>query len=454
MQSATPLIIKELPDADYSYVPPVNDAVKATRSGTIVARNLGSINDTPSILFDIGESETTLLDLKQSPIWIDYRVECRDAGNVAAQWNPVNHTAANGAVDSADLTIVNNILHSMFSQVDIMLNENLQSRTTNLYQYQAYMMTLLNYSKDAKNTWGREMGFHMDETDNFDGTHATNSGALERRARILDGRIDTVTGTMFIPVMQDRALLPTGTKVTLSLVKSPVEFLLKHRNVAKEYRINIINAEIQVKRVTPDDLYYGKINQQLARPVGGYIDLNYVHPSYVTLQPEGKQEYINELLNGKVPNELVVALIEDAAYNGHNTMNPFNFKHHNLESIQVQVDDELYPTEPLKMDYASGRYMRAYNHLYRSMGQYGKESTCGLEYKDIVGGNCIYVFNLRPDDTDFLSNQPPGRTGIVKLKLRFANPLNTTLNVVVLRAYNSQIYLDERRNFTGLLLTH
>ena len=448
MQSVAPRIYKDLPDADYTFVPPVNEAVRATKKGFITARNLGSVNDTPSILFDIGESETTLLDLKQSPIWIDYRVESRD--DAAADWGRVNHQAG----ESPDLTIVNNILHSMFSQVDILINEALQSRTTNLYQYQAYLMNLLNYSREAKKSWGRAIGFAMDTTAKFDSLHDQNAGGYARRARIYNGRTDTVTGTLFIPVMQDRALLPTGTKVTLSLTKGPVEFLLKHKNPAKEYRINILNAQIQVKRVTPDDFYFAKINQQLARPVGGFINLDYVHPCYKTLQPLGKREYIFEILNGKVPNELVIAFIEDDAYNGHNTMNPFNFKHHDLQSIQVQVDDELYPTDALKMDYAENSYEQAYDHLYRNMGQYGKQTTCGLRYGDMVGGSCIYVFNLRPNDTDFGSSQPPGRTGVVSLKLRFANVVDTTINAIVLRAYNSQIYIDQRRNFTGMLLTH
>jgi hypothetical protein len=315
-------------------------------------------------------------------------------------------------------------------------------------------MNLLNYTKEAKKTWGTNMGFHMDTTGQFDSAHGDNAGAATRRNRILDGRTDTVCGTLHIPIMQDQSLLPTGTKVTLSLVKSSVDFLLKRKNPNKEYRVNIINAQIQVKRTTPDDNIFTKINQQLARPVGGIINTDYVHPSYITLQPQGKREYILEVLNGRVPNELVIGLVQDSAFLGHDTQNPFNFKHQDVQSIQVQVDDSLYPVEAIKMDYAANSYLQAYQHLYKNMGQYGQQFNCGLKYEDLKGGNALYVFNLRPDDTDFKSNQPAGRTGIVSLKLEFKNALNITLNAIVLRSYASQIYVDQRRNYTGMLLTH
>ena len=205
-----------------------------------------------------------------------------------------------------------------------------------------------------------------------------------------------------------------------------------------------------MKRTTPKEHYFNKINQQLSRPMGGVINLDYVHPSYITLQPQGKREYILEILNGRVPNELVIALVADSAFLGHNTQNPFNFQHQGVQSIQVQVDDSLYPVEAIKMDYAANSYLQAYQHLYTNMGQYGQQFNCGLKYEDLKGGNAIYVFNLRPDDTDFQSNQPAGRTG----KLEFANALDTTLNAIVLRSYSSQIYVDQRRNYTGMLLTH
>ena len=106
------------------------------------------------------------------------------------------------------------------------------------------------------------------------------------------------------------------------------------------------------------------------------------------------------------------------------------------------------------MNYTEKSYMKAYDFLFRQMGQHNKPDSCGLSYDDIAGGNAIYVFNLRPNPYDVGSVQPTGRTGIVTLRIKFSRNLTTTLNVITVRAYNSSIFVDERRNFTGTLLTH
>lgn len=44
----------------------------------------------------------------------------------------------------------NNWLHSMFSQVDVYLNQKCITPPNNCYQYRAYLENLLNYSLDSK----------------------------------------------------------------------------------------------------------------------------------------------------------------------------------------------------------------------------------------------------------------------------------------------------------------
>ena len=73
---------------------------------------------------------------------------------------------------------------------------------------------------------------------------------------------------------------------------------------------------------------------------------------------------------------------------------------------------------------------------------------------DIINAFGNGPLNLRPNPYNVQSVQPAGRTGIVTLKIKFSENLPNTLNVITVRAYNSAIYVDERRNFTGTLLTH
>ena len=53
---------------------------------------------------------------------------------------------------AAQVGPVNNFLHSLFSQVDVSLNQKLVSRSNNNYAYRAYLETLLNYNDHARKT--------------------------------------------------------------------------------------------------------------------------------------------------------------------------------------------------------------------------------------------------------------------------------------------------------------
>ena len=73
-------------------------------------------------------------------------------------------TKANGTALDADTQVspVNLFLHSLFSQVDVSLNERLISTSTNTYPYCAMIESLLNYGKEAKTGQLSMAMFHKD----------------------------------------------------------------------------------------------------------------------------------------------------------------------------------------------------------------------------------------------------------------------------------------------------
>ena len=65
---------------------------------------------------------------------------------------------------------VNNWLHSLFSQVDVYLNDTLVTPSSNTYPFRAYVDTLLSYGAEANTTqltsqlWYKDTAGHMDAT--------------------------------------------------------------------------------------------------------------------------------------------------------------------------------------------------------------------------------------------------------------------------------------------------
>ena len=96
---------------------------------------LSNITDTGPIEFNVSGTGEEYLDLARTQLYVKAKI-----------------TKANGTALDADTQVgpVNLFLHSLFSQVDVSLNERLISASTNTYPYRAMLESLLNYGEEAK----------------------------------------------------------------------------------------------------------------------------------------------------------------------------------------------------------------------------------------------------------------------------------------------------------------
>ena len=104
----------------------------------------------------------------------------------------------------------NNWLHSLFSQVDVYLNDALVTPSSNTYPFRAYVDNVLSYGAEAKNTQltcqlcYKDTAGHMDAP-TVDGG---NTGLIERRRYIAESRIVEMMGRLHVDLfLQDRFLL-------------------------------------------------------------------------------------------------------------------------------------------------------------------------------------------------------------------------------------------------------
>ena len=87
--------------------------------------------------------------------------------------------------DDTPVAHVNNWLHSLFSQVDVHLNDTLVTPSSNTYPFRSYVETLLSYGAEAKKTQltsqqYKDAAGHMEATQEY----ANNACLLGRRRHI------------------------------------------------------------------------------------------------------------------------------------------------------------------------------------------------------------------------------------------------------------------------------
>ena len=111
------------------------------------------ITDTGPIEFNVSGTGEEYLDLAKTQVFVKAKI-----------------TKANGIALDAEKKVgpVNLFLHSLFSQVDVSLNEWLISPSTNTYPYRAMIETLFNYGGDSKSSQLSMALFYKDTPGNMD----------------------------------------------------------------------------------------------------------------------------------------------------------------------------------------------------------------------------------------------------------------------------------------------
>ena len=132
MTSRTQCIRSEL---ELFSLPPLQTAVE---EGQWVEYNpVSSINSAAPIEFVVTGSGEEYADLSKTLIEIKAEIRNQHGETIEA----TKHVAP-----------INNTLHSLFSQLDVSLNDVSVSSSTTMYPYRAYIENHLNYGSDAKNS--------------------------------------------------------------------------------------------------------------------------------------------------------------------------------------------------------------------------------------------------------------------------------------------------------------
>ena len=220
-------------ELDIFAVPPTQKSIEDGR--WVEHQPLTSLDSGGPIEFVIPGTGDAYLDLANTYLLIRAKV-VRGVGTDLAADTPV--------------APVNNWLHSLFSQVDVYLNDTLVTPSSNTYPFRAYVDTVLSYGAEAKNTqltsqlWYKDTAGHMDAT-TVDGG---NTGLIERQRHIAESRIVEMMGRLHVDLfLQDRFLL-NSVSVKIRLVRSKDAFSLMAGGQNPDYKVQIVDAVLFARK--------------------------------------------------------------------------------------------------------------------------------------------------------------------------------------------------------------
>lgn len=140
---------------------------------------------------------------------------------------------------------VNNIMHSLWSQVEVLAQQKMVSPATNNYGYKALIETLLSYDANAKGTQLQASGFFKDTAGAMDATNPVTGGnsGLGRRFNLMFGsKVTDFIGPIHADLFQQDRLLLNGVEVQVKLWPARPTFTLMTDSRDTDYKIVIMEA--------------------------------------------------------------------------------------------------------------------------------------------------------------------------------------------------------------------
>lgn len=388
----------------------------------ITVRPINQLTEGAAIEFNVPGTSMTYIDLGNLLLHLKLKIVKADGTNID---------------DTDKVGLTNNALHSVFSQVDVNIQQQPTSEVGSNYAYKAYMDTLLQCQNEhdlqclmfIKDESGADM-------DDADPSGKNNGLFLRAKYTALSQELDLI-GRLHVDVCQQDRLIINGVPINIKLWQSSDRFRVMTSG-EEQYKVKITEAALKVASVKiKPDVIVGQ-NDVIKKSSALYPYSRSVIKTYAV--PQGQFSFIaDDMFQGDVPQQLVVGVVESTAVHGSYAKNPFNFQNFNCIYAGFFVDGQSTPSEPLQPNYKSDQFIDAYQNLYWDQ----RERAISITRHDFKGGYCLYVFRPNGD-----TKARPEERAHTRLELKFSEALPSTCTVIAYAKFPALMAIDDTRHVT------
>lgn len=393
---------------------------------------ISSLSDDGPIEFQVPGSGDDYIDLSHTLFQIKAKILNQDL-------TPLNS-------DTTVVAPVNNWLHSLFSQLDVYLNQKLVSPPNNTYGYRAYIETLLNYAMPAKEShltcalWNEDTAGKMNNADD------TNKGFTWRQKYIKDSKEVEMIGHLHGDIFNQDKFLINGVEMSVKLVRSRDSFNLMAPTNDIKVKVSITDATLMIRKVRINPSVLLAHQKVLATTTAKY-PITRAEVKVLTI-PSGIQgKTLDNIFLGQVPKRCVIGFVNNTAFNGSFNKNPFDFDNYSISTFSLFIDGMQIPSKALTPSFNNSSYTMMYHTLFSGTGIHFSNDGNGISKDRYPKGYCLMAFDLTPDlSASSTSHWNLVKHGSVRMEVRFANALSETINCVIYAEFDNLIEIDRKRN--------
>ena len=185
-------------------------------------------------------------------------------------------TYATEAANRDTSCFVNNPLSSLFSECTLSLNGEKISTTIADFADKSFIEIKFAYGNDAKKTWLACQVYCYEENPSaIDGNGRRAEDVTERKGLVSASNELKLFGKTACDFLSCDKHLLSGVTIRLSLRRSPKDFVVISEDAAKPYMVQIIEANLHVRKMTVTDYVLSSIEKILLKnpAIYNYIEV-------------------------------------------------------------------------------------------------------------------------------------------------------------------------------------
>ena len=430
--------VTALPSLDFFANTPIQDTYDKTY--TEIIRPISQLNSGPQVEFVINNNQNEYIRLSETTLYLKFRVKLRKSDSatvVAADWTKVS--------------VVNNLLHSLWSQIDLQIGDAQTSVALQTYAYRAYIETILGSTPQSRGTFLKLALFSEDDLSSNQNAHnADRKSFIAQKTgdKADEGKLCELQGKLHLDLFEQPRDLIGGCKLRLKLIQQRPEFYFMVDDVKVIPYIHFEDIQLRLlkSRAKPETIE-GHI---LAQNVGliKYI-LNRTEVRTITIDPNVTSKNLENVICGQIPRRIYIGFIVNEAKTGSYTRNPFYFNNCNVTSITCFVNGERYPQESYKPDFSNNLYSNEYLEFLRTSEQFDNDVRTFITPTHYKSGYTLFAFNLSPDHSQGYGscgyvNYP--KEGILRFEIQFASGLDKSYDAIIFCEFDNLLSIGQEKN--------
>ena len=380
----------------------------------------------PTLEFVVTGDRTNFIDLQN--IYLEVKCNIKRGSGNALRYD------ATSAANTDSPIFVNNALHSLFSDCNIVANEVRISSANGYYAPKAFLETEFSTNKESKDTWLKSQGYNYEEDPCDFTTAAFTSREQETRTSNTITLIGKIAADFFTC---DKHLL-SGVTLRLTFLRTRPEFCVIYDDDAKDYKVEITQANLHVRKMTVSENVYTAIETALTKTNAMYRYTEIIPKSF--LMPQNSNSWNQEnIFNGEPIRRFAIAMTSNRAFLGGKTLNPFHFQKFNLATITVYRNGYPVAGTPLQTDDDKKLYLNSLEAL--AFGHHGH----GIPFSKFTD-HYFMVFDMTSTQQashDYL--YPELTNASISVELRFTAGLAANTEIFFLGERSSVIYINSQK---------